>query len=41
MNFIDRLALPEEEKNRLREMTPQNYLGAAVALSRKLGAESQ
>jgi adenylosuccinate lyase len=39
--FIDRLDLPEEEKNRLRALTPQNYLGAAVALSRKLGAESQ
>ena len=36
--FIDRLDLPEEEKNRLRALTPQNYLGAAVALSRKIGA---
>jgi adenylosuccinate lyase len=34
--FIDNLALPEAEKKRLREMTPQNYLGAAVALTRKI-----
>ena len=39
--FIDRLNLPEEEKNRLRVLTPQSYLGAAVALSRKIGPESQ
>jgi adenylosuccinate lyase len=34
--FIDHLALPEAEKKRLRDMTPQNYLGAAVALTRKI-----
>jgi adenylosuccinate lyase len=39
--FIDRLDLPEDEKNRLRALTPQNYLGAAVGLSRKIRAQSQ
>ncbi|MEO8767026.1 MAG: adenylosuccinate lyase [Nitrosospira sp.] len=34
--FIDNLVLPEDEKERLREMTPQNYLGAAVALTRRI-----
>ena len=34
--FIENLALPEAEKKSLREMTPQNYLGAAVALTRQL-----
>ncbi len=38
--FIDRLDLPEEEKNRLRALTPQTYLGAAVGLSRKIGGVS-
>ncbi len=35
--FIDRLAFPESEKKRLREMTPQNYIGEAAALARKIG----
>jgi adenylosuccinate lyase len=35
--FIDRLAFPENEKKRLREMTPQNYIGEAAALARKIG----
>jgi adenylosuccinate lyase len=34
--FIDNLALPEAEKKRLREMTPQNYVGAAVKLAHQL-----
>jgi adenylosuccinate lyase len=34
--FIDRLALPETEKTRLREMTPHNYLGKAAALARRI-----
>ena len=34
--FIDRLALPEAEKIRLREMTPQSYLGKAAALARRI-----
>jgi adenylosuccinate lyase len=40
-SFIERLALPEDEKNRLRELTPQNYIGEAVTLSRKIEAESR
>jgi adenylosuccinate lyase len=39
--FIDGLALPEDEKNRLRGLTPQNYVGKAVTLSKKIEAESQ
>jgi adenylosuccinate lyase len=34
--FIDRLALPETEKTRLREMTPQSYLGKAAALAQRI-----
>jgi adenylosuccinate lyase len=34
--FIDRLALPETEKARLREMTPQSYLGKAAALAQRI-----
>jgi len=30
--FIDSLALPEEEKVRLKQMTPSNYLGRAVQM---------
>lgn len=30
--FIDGLALPEEEKMRLKQMTPANYLGRAVQM---------
>ena len=32
--FIDALAIPAEEKARLREMTPGNYIGKAVALAK-------
>ena len=32
--FIDGLAIPAEEKARLREMTPGNYIGKAVALAK-------
>ena len=39
--FIERLNLPEDEKNRLLALTPQNYIGGAVTLSKKIGAESQ
>ncbi|MDN5835844.1 MAG: adenylosuccinate lyase [Nitrosospira sp.] len=35
--FIDDLTIPEAEKNRLREMTPQNYIGKAAALARRIG----
>ncbi|SFO09646.1 adenylosuccinate lyase [Nitrosospira briensis] len=38
--FIDRLAFPESEKIRLREMTPQNYVGEAAMLARKIGIEN-
>lgn len=38
--FIDNLALPEAEKKRLREMTPQNYVGAAVKLTHQLPPEA-
>ncbi|WP_413111284.1 adenylosuccinate lyase [Thaumasiovibrio sp. DFM-14] len=31
--FIDGLALPEDEKARLKEMTPANYIGQAVGLT--------
>jgi adenylosuccinate lyase len=34
--FIDNLALPEAEKKRLREMTPRNYVGAAMKLAHQL-----
>ena len=30
--FIDSPALPEEEKTRLKQMTPANYLGRAVQM---------
>ena len=30
--FIDGLALPEEEKARLKEMTPANYIGRAITM---------
>ena len=34
--FIDALALPPEEKTRLRAMTPATYTGLAAALARRL-----
>ena len=34
--FVDTLALPEAEKQRLREMTPRGYTGMAEALARKI-----
>ncbi|MDQ3186959.1 MAG: adenylosuccinate lyase [Pseudomonadota bacterium] len=34
--FIDNLAVPAAEKKRLREMTPQNYIGKAAELSRRI-----
>ena len=30
--FIDGLALPEDEKTRLKAMTPANYIGRAVTM---------
>jgi adenylosuccinate lyase len=35
-NFIDGLELPEEEKVRLKQMTPANYIGQAIELTDKL-----
>ncbi|MCL9782341.1 adenylosuccinate lyase [Vibrio sp. S4M6] len=35
-NFIDGLELPENEKARLKEMTPANYIGQAIELTDKL-----
>ncbi len=35
-HFIDGLALPDDEKVRLKEMTPANYIGQAVELTDKL-----
>ena len=35
--FIDGLAIPEAEKSRLREMTPQSYIGNAAILARRIG----
>ena len=37
--FIDSLTLPESEKIRLCKMMPQNYIGDAAALARKIGIE--
>ena len=34
--FIDGLEIPEEEKVRLKEMTPANYIGQAIELTDKL-----
>ncbi|NIG88077.1 adenylosuccinate lyase [Serratia symbiotica] len=36
--FIDALALPEEEKTRLKAMTPANYIGRAATLVSELNA---
>ena len=30
--FIDGLAIPEEEKARLKQLTPATYIGAAIQL---------
>jgi adenylosuccinate lyase len=38
-SFIGGLNLPESEKTRLCKMTPQNYIGDAAALARKIGVE--
>ena len=35
--FIASLAVPEAEKIRLLEMTPQNYTGRAAELAHKIG----
>ena len=34
--FIESLALPDEEKSRLKQMTPENYIGDAVELAQNL-----
>ncbi len=38
--FIDSVALPESEKMRLREMTPDQYTGYAATLAHRIGTES-
>lgn len=35
--FINGLAIPDNEKKRLRELTPQNYIGIAAKLARNIG----
>jgi len=35
--FIDDLAIPDTEKKRLLKMAPQNYIGKAAKLARKIG----
>jgi len=35
--FIDDLTIPDAEKKRLREMTPQNYIGKAAELAQRIG----
>ena len=35
--FIETLELPEDEKARLRTMTPGNYIGKAVELAQRIG----
>jgi adenylosuccinate lyase len=40
-SFIERLDLPSDEKNRLLTLTPRNYIGEAVMLSKKIEAENQ
>jgi adenylosuccinate lyase len=35
-NFIEALDIPEHEKQRLKEMTPANYIGQAIELTDKL-----
>jgi adenylosuccinate lyase len=35
--FIDSLAIPDKEKKRLRDLTPQNYIGKATELARNIG----
>ena len=34
--FIETLELPEGEKQRLRELTPGNYIGVAEALAKRI-----
>jgi adenylosuccinate lyase len=34
LGFVDKLALPPEDKARLRAMTPGSYTGLAAALAR-------
>ena len=39
--FIDGLALPEEEKARLKAMTPANYIGRAITMVDELNSFKQ
>jgi adenylosuccinate lyase len=37
--FIANLAIPEADKRRLLELTPQNYTGLAISLAAKIGSQ--
>ena len=39
--FIENLAIPDQAKRLLLEMTPSSYLGRAVELARRIGAPAQ
>lgn len=36
-NFIDQLAIPDKAKKHLQALTPDNYLGYAISLAKKIG----
>jgi adenylosuccinate lyase len=36
VEFVDRLAIPEEAKARLRALTPASYIGKAAELARRI-----
>lgn len=36
MEFIESLELPQKEKERLKKLTPENYLGLAQELAEKV-----
>lgn len=36
LTFIDSLALPDDEKTRLKQLTPQNYIGLADSLAKNV-----
>ena len=40
LGFVDKLALPEDEKTRLRAMSPASYTGLAAQLARGVGSEA-
>ena len=36
VNYIEKLAIPADEKARLQQLTPATYIGAAIELVEKL-----